>query len=423
MRSFGPWAAVLLACGAVPLQAQAPPAFSRPPVIHTSEVAGKTLAQWMADLKHPDPSVREEAIRAVTLFGPEASKAVPLLVDRLRDNDASPRVKACVALSMVEISKADIPAVVRALAQRVQEDTQSIVRYYAAVALIRFGEDAKPAVQALALRVSDGASWEIRHACVVALRRAGRDARGVPHPGVTRALLEALRDPTLQVRFEAVTALGALGQPEDPALLSTVLRAMEDRLHDRDKTVQIWAMVGLMALDKVNDAHVQAIIKFLKDRSQEPRVRIQAARALGTMGKKARGGVEALVSVLDDKEMVVAAACASLAEIGDPGPEALAALAEMLKNPDLALRSHAAYALGQIGPRAKAAAPGLVEMMKTDKEPQGAGMACWALGEVSDAGNAPVVAALTEFSQRKDIEEALRQVARDALEQVRKPKK
>src|SRR4051812_24020294 len=122
MRSPGPWGAGLVLGCAAPLQAQLTTPFSRPAAAQVSEVGGKTLSQWIADLNHQDPSVREEAIRAVTQFGSEASRAVPQLIARLRDVDASPRAKAALALSIIEVPKSDVPRVVQALAQRVQED-------------------------------------------------------------------------------------------------------------------------------------------------------------------------------------------------------------------------------------------------------------------------------------------------------------
>src|SRR6476661_8072435 len=50
-----------------------------PPEI--TEVAGKSLAQWIKEISSKDPSKREAAIRTVLLFGPEqAYQAVPVLL-------------------------------------------------------------------------------------------------------------------------------------------------------------------------------------------------------------------------------------------------------------------------------------------------------------------------------------------------------
>ena len=71
--------------------------FVRTPTVE--KVGDKKLSQWIADLRNSDPSIREEAIVAITFFGPAAAEAVPALLDRLHDSDASPRAKAIVALS------------------------------------------------------------------------------------------------------------------------------------------------------------------------------------------------------------------------------------------------------------------------------------------------------------------------------------
>src|ERR1700722_10670772 len=54
---------------------------TRSPGDNTVEsVGGKTFHQWTDDLKNPDPSVREEAIRALVRFGHDTPRAIPLLI-------------------------------------------------------------------------------------------------------------------------------------------------------------------------------------------------------------------------------------------------------------------------------------------------------------------------------------------------------
>src|SRR5262249_53955850 len=59
----------------------------------------QSLNQWMLDLRHADPSVRDKAIRAIVQFGPAAREAVPALVDQTYNmQDGDPRVRAVIAL-------------------------------------------------------------------------------------------------------------------------------------------------------------------------------------------------------------------------------------------------------------------------------------------------------------------------------------
>src|SRR4051812_9137286 len=99
MRTFARVAGAFLLCllgGTTPAQVKdkgKPPgnAIETVPTL-VSEVDGRTFEEWKADLQHADPSVRTEAILAIVRFGPRAAEAVPLLLKRCLDLDASPRV-------------------------------------------------------------------------------------------------------------------------------------------------------------------------------------------------------------------------------------------------------------------------------------------------------------------------------------------
>src|SRR5262245_53533663 len=53
-------------------------------------------------------------------------------------------------------------------------------------------------------------------------------------------------------------------------------------------------------------------------------------------------------------------ACSAVGQLGPKARAAVPAVMEVLKDKDLATRSLAAYALGQIGPEAKAAVPAVI---------------------------------------------------------------
>src|SRR5437773_1788526 len=64
----------------------------------TTKVQGKTLEQWMKDLKDPDPGVQVTAAQMIPAFAAdghekEARKALPALIERLTNaTDTSMRV-------------------------------------------------------------------------------------------------------------------------------------------------------------------------------------------------------------------------------------------------------------------------------------------------------------------------------------------
>jgi hypothetical protein len=114
--------------------------------------------------------------------------------------------------------------------------------------------------------------------------------------------------------------------------------APSDRRDARDASLPSWPPMpqwGLPetaadALSRIGEAAVPALVGALSD--PDPKVRLQAARAL--------------------------------ARIGPPAKDAVAALTRALDDSDVAVRANAARALGQIGPEARNAVPELIRSLK-----------------------------------------------------------
>src|SRR5262249_13034635 len=175
-------------------------------------VGGKTLDQWMDDLKSSDPSVREKAISMIKLYGTAARPAVPALIKAMADADVALRVNAIIALGLIGMDQQDVEKGVVALT-RALNDTQGIVRFQAAMALGRLGVDAKSAVPALVNTIRDATTWEIRQAGAYALGTVAVDRQSGPDQRAINALLTVLSDRSSQVRLEAVLSLITLGPP------------------------------------------------------------------------------------------------------------------------------------------------------------------------------------------------------------------
>ncbi len=427
--SLAPLAAALLAVAV-------PPPLPQTTTVRTEgdqtviEVGGRTLQRWLDDFKHPDASVRAEAIEKVAQFGKDASRAVPHIVERLQDADSSPRIKAAVALGTIEIRKEDAPKVAQALGQRLLQDPQSAVRYQAAVTLSRMGADSRYGLSGLIRGTTDTATWEIRQVCVGTLREAGRESIGggpgpngsnvaVPNAAAQRALVEALRDSTYEVRLEAVLALGTLARPSDRNLLAAIVKGLNERLNDRDPTVRVWAHIALMAVDEVTEKSLQNVTKLLKNK--EVKSRVTAARGLGALGPKAKAAVPALIEALHDAEPeVVASAGWALAQVDELSGPARAALLDLIKDPRPMARAAAAQAFGAAGPKARFAVPPLAELAQDKTQPPFVvASACWAIGEIGDEAPAAETA-LNSVCQRKDVDDSLKYYAQVALVQIHK---
>jgi HEAT repeat protein len=329
------------------------------------------LSQWKYQLSDRDPSRRTEAILALPFFGEAAADCVPLLLGRMQDGDLSPRVKAVMILRMMAIRPADVPKVVKGLADRTNpiKEQQTIVRYEAVRSLARFAPDASAAIPALVLATKDKGAWEVRQAAVLVLARAGaRSSAGGPDPRATYALIAALRDDNTHfVRLEAVQALGSMGRPSEQRVLRDLTAALNLQASTGTSTtgrvLAIWSLAALVNLysDKLDnretEVHLKKIGAFLKSPTLE--LRVTAATALAALGPKARSQVPALLGLLRDREpSAVSAACVALAVSGDNSDRVVTPLTELLAHDDPNCVVSACGALMQMkagGPRVLAA--------------------------------------------------------------------
>lgn len=334
-------------------QVPKPPATSTSPAATTmpprqqepgpeTRLGGKNLQQWIQDCQHPtDPSIRLIAVQTIPWYGRAASNATSAIIKLLsEDRDAGVRMNAAQALEVMTITdQRDIAAAVAALASRLGadpndrnslEDQQAIVRYRAALALARFGPEARSAIPRLLHASRDPNSWEVRKAAVLALASVGRPIPGQgPNTTCLGAILARLSsDPSFEVRREAADVLGAIGQPTQPADLQAVVKGLQDCIaKEQDHLVTISAHVAMIKLGDPSsmEQHLVAIARLLK--SPRLPVRLQAARVLGEYGEKARSRLPDLIEALNDQDPeVVHMAIGSIARMGDAAQAAIPAL-------------------------------------------------------------------------------------------------
>jgi HEAT repeat protein len=103
---------------------------------------GKTLSQWIAELKAPAPQTRNAAAYEIAGMGPEAVRAVPALIEALDDPNAAVRFPVTVALG--EIGPGAKAAVPR-LQQMAEEEINDEIAASARRALRRIDPAAVPA--------------------------------------------------------------------------------------------------------------------------------------------------------------------------------------------------------------------------------------------------------------------------------------
>ncbi|MBV9124732.1 MAG: HEAT repeat domain-containing protein [Planctomycetes bacterium] len=379
-----------------------------------SLVLGKTLSQWVAEIKSRDPSVAENALHAVIQYGQNAQKeAGPAIIGRLNDPDVSLRVNAAIALGEIGLAPKDVPAGVGGLT-RLLTDPQAIVRFHAAAALGGLGADARGAIPNLLYAVRDKSSWEIRKAAAYALGAVARVPGNTPDPRALEALTKTLADGCSQVRLAALLALTNLGPPALAADREVVILALQNLLQDRQPTVVIWTHMALMQYTRISEDHLAAIAKFLK--SPDLEARSQAANALATIGSEASSVIPDLVEALKDPapEGARAAADALFQMRNSLSDKNLQDIAQLLAYPDPQVRKQAAGLLGILNANPRIQVAALVDALQ-DKDSQVVLAVLQALGELGETAQS-AVPALTKLAEGPD--DILRLAAVDALQRI-----
>lgn len=336
-----------------------------------STFAGKNLDDWIKELKDKDPAVQENAIATLKLYGSAAREAVPTLVKLFTGHrDTSLRVNLAMALGVIGFEGDDKEAGVSSL-NRLLGDSQSIVRYQAAMALGRIGPDGHPAVPALINMLrSDASSWELRKASAFALGSIGVDRVSGPDPKIVSALAGAIIDHCFQVRLEVVLSLIVLGRPADKAQQLVVQKAAESRLKDPHPEVAIWADMLIMRIDKVYEANLDRIAKHLKNPMAT--VRSHVGRALGTIGPEAKSQLAKLTDAVQSENDPMALywevwAVAQL-DAGRAGPRLIEALSRLAQSADPKVRQMANEAIALVNASVKAQAEAKEKEKEKDKD-------------------------------------------------------
>jgi len=180
-------------------------------------------------------------------------------------------------------------------------------------------------------------------------------AAGALAPEATVGTLGAmLADGAPEARAWAAGALGRVGVEAAPALESLM-----SALDSPDHAVRQSALGTLQQIDP--ERTVARLTELL--RSRDPRVRRWAANGLGAFGRRARGAIPKLLSVLEEgdsatKEIVVT----TLLHV-DP-EAAVSSLADMLRHSSQSIRHLAASRLGSLGEAARPATPALAELIR-----------------------------------------------------------
>jgi HEAT repeat protein len=419
------------------------------------KLRGKSLGQWVEEIKSRDPSVAETAMKAVAKYGKDAQDtAGPALIARLAKGDEKydnrdPAVRCNAALA---ISAIGLPTKERKkgtyLLRRLLTDDEPLVRLFAVMALGKIGAcpETKPAIQPIRRLVLDKySSWQTRQAAAYTLGEIAYEKE--PSPAELLRNIETLvvasnerAEPSGRVREEAIHALLRLGPPKEDKIKAKELDWLRRSIkRDPDKRVVVWAHVAMMQLGLEDDLkkrytpHLEAIAKLLADPDWE--VKVEASQALGGLGRvsiqdKLGELQKALLKVapgkltdaLREEDADVATAVATaLADIGTIlNREEIRGIGELLKAETAVVRGSAARAIGMIGRPAAGQIPNLIFMVNEEQDSAAKAMGIWALGNMGSLAteHVPMLQALTQ-----NPDPAVRHAALVAVERITHPAK
>jgi len=246
-------ARVLGTCGAAAKPAESTllhvvrnnPDVDRPSFVAALRKIGANVAAVVPDLmkilrqKHgrQEGWIVTSAIRSLGEAGPSASPAIPLLLPLLKDDRFALDVVRTLGLIGPAARKAR-PHLARMLPDEARGHGASQMRFAAAIALLRIGQEHYAAIPVLVKALSDP------------YLRA--DAHEALQKHAVPILVRELKDKNTQVRAGAANTLGGMGSAARPALPD-----LEKALNDPDATVRYLAREAIQAIGRAAAASQQ----------------------------------------------------------------------------------------------------------------------------------------------------------------------
>jgi HEAT repeat protein len=288
----------------------------------------RRLSQWSRLLADESPKVRWSAARSLGRIGPQASAAVPALIEALKDEDESVRMFAAWALPRVGPQAKDVPALIEAFKGR--RGVSGV-----AEALGQIGPEAKDALPALRERPGIWSAYAI-------VQIDSDDKTGIPY---LIEQLENFEDRHVQTRMAILRALGRVGPRAKAAL--PVLKEM---MLDKDQYLRMEVAYAVARIDPSNKIGFDILLTTLADVRKSDAA--SAAKQFGLMGAEAKAALPALIRALqaagNGNNLVREYIADALGEIGQDAKGALSTLRELTTHPNQRVREAATLAIHKI---------------------------------------------------------------------------
>ena len=369
-----------------------------------------TLPLWIKELGKQVPEKQIAAINTIVEISKIGDDVIPSLVEALKDkknagagmhfSNKPNSTREAIVLCLFKLGPKGETAITEhalPLLQQALSDPDSTVREHAAWTLVLLKDKAKVAQKNLLPLIADE-ERTVRYAGYQALEATKFDqsmevlkllkhmnplvrsdaAEALNSDWLPKLkadavplLVEALKDEDSYVHKVAAEKLGELGpQAKDaiPPLIAMIKATTEEQL----KNTQLRDLVAMIALRRIGEPAVPALIELLADKNFL--ARYQAAIALGMIGKPAKLALAPLTELMKTEQEsadVLMETAVAVFLIGGDAKEPLDALMKVLDRTDLMVqvRARMVQTLARFGPKAEPAVEELVKLLKSPDEP------------------------------------------------------
>jgi HEAT repeat protein len=344
--------------------------------------------------------VRKGDGRLVPALAKHGAKAVPGLIEILKDGNPSTQVPAMQCLGLIgPAAKEAVPL----LAEAMTESSEDKLAAEAARAMGRIGTAAVPEL----LKVLDKGTPKRVVMAAGAISQIGPEARAA-EPALVKHLKDA-KEPLEEAIFvDALVALGPGAKNAVPMLIE-LGKAQKD-------PARVHVLVGLGKMGPAAKAAVPFLAGVMNDDKLPPNLRVHALESLSQVAPDSKELIEIVPVMVKGGKWPRPVVIAALSRTGPVNKEARAFLEEGLSNKDATTRVLAAQGLGKADPKSTAVVSVLIEAFG-ERDPQVRRLAAAAVGEVRPRDPA-VVRTLEKAAADPDA--GVRQAAAEALKKLEK---
>lgn len=236
------------------------------------------------------------AARVLVRIGPGAKAAAPAVLSVLKAN-GDPQIRLACIQVLDAVKSVDGATVEELLKIAAADPKAAYYQVHLIVALGKVGPNAKAAIPFLAKTMKDAPEPHFRIHALESLARIDPAS-----PQLTEGLVRMLDSPDMP-KLMVLESLSKGG-----TLTKEGLKAIEERLRDRDSAIRLQAAVVFGKTNADHPAVVSILIESLQER--DPRMRRQAAEAIGQLRPRDEAVLEALTQRARDADPEVRKAVA-----------------------------------------------------------------------------------------------------------------